>query len=121
MRYSKTRINKYRNNKVTYKGIEFDSKKEFQRYLVLADMQKNNEIEYLELQPKFLLLKKYKDNQGVTEREVNYIADFMYIKNGRVYVEDVKSKITKKDSTYILKRKLFKQNYPDYYFIENVM
>lgn len=118
-KYVVKKQNKYKNKKVTFNGMEFDSKKELHRYIELKNMLKNGDVEKLERQVEFVLLDSFKDNNGKTERSVKYIADFMYTINGIVYVEDVKSKITKKDSTYIIKRKLFKKNFPNYIFIEN--
>lgn len=118
-KYVVKKQNKYKNKKVTFNGMEFDSKKELHRYIELRNMLKNGDVEKLERQVEFVLLDSFKDNNGKTERSVKYIADFMYTINGIVYVEDVKSKITKKDSTYIIKRKLFKKNFPNYIFIEN--
>ncbi|SFE90105.1 DUF1064 domain-containing protein [Peptostreptococcus sp. D1] len=118
-KYVVKKQNKYKNKKITFNGMEFDSKKELHRYIELKNMLKNGNVEKLERQVEFVLLDSFKDNNGKTERSVKYIADFMYTINGIVYVEDVKSKITKKDSTYIIKRKLFKKNFPNYIFIEN--
>lgn len=118
-KYVVKKQNKYKNKKVTFNGMEFDSKKELHRYIELKNMLKNGDVEKLERQVEFVLLDSFKDNNGKTERSVKYIADFTYTINGIVYVEDVKSKITKKDSTYIIKRKLFKKNFPNYIFIEN--
>lgn len=114
-------MNKYRNNKVEVDGIKFDSKKEANRYLELKLLERAGEISDLELQPEFVLLPSYVDNQGRRERVIKYISDFKYTdnRNGKVYVEDVKSNITKKDKTYVIKKKFFKNMYPEYIFIEN--
>jgi hypothetical protein len=48
-------------------------------------------ISRLERQVKFDLLPNQKDPDGkVIERKVQYVADFVYMKNGKVVVEDVK-------------------------------
>ena len=49
------------------------------------------------------------------ERAVKYIADFVYIENGKTIVEDAKGFKTEK---YIIKRKLFKYKYPECEFRE---
>lgn len=94
---------KYGNKKVTAFGITFDSKKEMQRYLVLKDAQENGLISELTLQPRWELLpakkeqyvKHLKTKDKICERTVmlpiHYTADFSYIKDGELIVEDVKS------------------------------
>ena len=106
-------MNKYRNKKVTVDMYVFDSIAESKRYKELTLLERVKEINNLELQKKYLLIDKQKD-----ERAVYYIADFYYIENGQEIVEDVKSRITAKDKTYILKRKLFKNKYPNIEFRE---
>lgn len=99
----KVRQNKYGNIKTVIDKIKFDSKKEAERYLVLKDMLKHKEISNLELQPKFLLQDSFR-YMNKTERKICYIADFKYIKDGQIIVEDVKGK---KTDVYKLKKKLF--------------
>lgn len=72
-------------------------------------MQKAKKIKNLELQPKFLLQESFK-KKGKTYRKIEYIADFKYIENGQVIVEDVKGMETKE---FKIKRKLFEYKYPD--------
>ena len=43
--------NKYHAKKQYYKGMRFDSKKEFQRYLILEKMEKQRMIFNLEIHP----------------------------------------------------------------------
>lgn len=99
----KSKRAKYNNEKVEYEGIIFDSRKEYQRYRELLLKQKAGLIGFLQLQVSFLLIEK-----SETERECNYVADFVYIDatTGEKIVEDVKSEMTRKLSTYIMKRKL---------------
>ena len=101
---------KYRSKKTTLDGIQFDSKKEAQRYAELLLLQKGGIISDLKLQVKFEIIPKQKD-----ERAAHYIADFVYQENGKTVAEDTKGYKTKE---YILKRKLFKYNYPDINFKE---
>ena len=105
--------NKYRNVKTEIGGMVFDSKKEANRFQELAMLQKAGIIKNLECQKKFLIIPKTKD-----EREVYYLADFVYELDGKQICEDVKSRITRKNTTYIIKRKLFKHLYPDWEFRE---
>lgn len=94
---------KYNNEKVEYEGIIFDSRKEYKRYRELLILQKAGLIGLLQMQVSFLLIAK-----SETERECKYVADFVYIdaKSGAKIVEDVKSEMTRKLPTYIMKRKL---------------
>lgn len=82
--------------------MTFDSKKEYNRYLELKLLERAKEISNLERQKEFVLIPK---QQG--ERAVTYKADFCYTdKGGAFVVEDVKSEATRKNKTYIIKRKL---------------
>ena len=105
---------KYGNTKTVVRNIVFDSKKESERYLELAMLQKAGVIKNLERQKRFEIVPKTKD-----ERAVYYCADFVYEENGKLVCEDVKSPATRRDKTYIIKRKLFKYNYPEYEFRES--
>lgn len=97
---------KFNNRKIKVDGLVFDSKREYNRWLELSVLEKQNDIEKLERQVKFELLPKQKG-----ERAVIYIADHVYLYGEILVVEDVKSKITKKQSDYIIKRKMFKYFY----------
>lgn len=112
---------KYRNKKVTYNGITFDSKKEYNRYLYLRDLEDKGEIKDLKMQVPYelipsqyepdIILKSGKAKRGrLIERPCIYIADFVYFENGadRVVVEDTKGFRTK---DYIIKRKLMLHKY----------
>ena len=84
-------MNKYRNKKVMVDGIVFDSRKEGQRWKELKVLESSGEIEKLERQVKFQLLPRQTGSDGkVLERKVEYVADFVYIRDGKVIVEDVK-------------------------------
>ena len=101
MRYAQT---KYYNKKVVVDGIEFDSKKEGQRYRELSLMQRAGKITGLRLQVPFELLPnqyetvtvqlktKTKEVEKLVERKVEYVADFVYtdLETGETVVEDVK-------------------------------
>ena len=94
---------KYGNKKVEVNGILFDSKREARRYLDLRAMEIAGQIQNLRLQVKYELLPSQRINGRVVEREVTYVADFVYEQNGEAVVEDSKGHRTK---DYILKRKL---------------
>lgn len=109
--------NKYRNKKTTYDGITFDSKKEANHYLALKQMKKLGIIKDLKLQVKFELQPSFKYN-GETIRSINYYADFTYIQDNKLIVEDVKSAATRKDKVYIIKKKMLLYKYKDIEFRE---
>lgn len=107
---------KYKNRKVEYEGLVFDSKKEMKRYIQLEQYQKAGAISDLKRQVKYLLIpaQREPDTVGIKggrkqgkliEREVAYYADFEYIdtNTGEKVVEDTKGMKTKE---YILKRKM---------------
>ena len=100
---------KYKNNKVTVDNIQFDSKSEAARYSQLKIMEGKGLIDNLELQPAFIIQDSCKimyEGKKKTQLKIKYIADFMYIENGKVIVEDVKSLFTSKDSVYKIKKKM---------------
>ena len=99
-------MSKYRNHKVTVNGITYDSKKEAHRHAELLLMERAGIISNLDRQIKFVLIPSQRIDGKVVERECVYIADFRYIQNGEVVVEDVKSEITRKEKSFVIKRKL---------------
>ena len=117
MIYKRKKGSKYKNIK-TADG--FDSKKERKRYLELEMLQKAGVIRCLAKQAPFELLPTFKDKQGITERGIKYIADFVYYDNEKksLVIEDVKSPFTRRLPAYVIKRKLVKKIYPDYLFLE---
>ena len=96
---------KYRNQKVSMGDHSFDSKKEMNRFLELSLLQKAGEIEDLRCQVKYVLIPAQRDEKTnkLLERECSYVADFAYLRGGRLVVEDTKGFRTK---DYIIKRKL---------------
>ena len=91
-------MTKYNNSKTMVFGILFDSKAEAARYLELRALEKAGAITELHTQVWFELIPAM-----AGERSVNYVADFTYIKDGKMIVEDVKGV---KTQAYILKRKM---------------
>ena len=100
-------MNKYHAKRWELDGKVFDSQKEARRYQELRLMERAGLIMNLRMQFPFVLIPEQKDESGkVLERAVKYKADFMYLtKDGKIVVEDVKSKATK-TREYIIKRKL---------------
>lgn len=99
--------NKFGAQKTEVDGITFDSKREASRYCELKMMQRAGEISDLELQPVFRL--EVPDARvGGFMFICRYIADFRYLKNGEVVVEDAKSPATAKLEVFRLKKKLMR-------------
>ena len=94
---------KYGNKKIEVLGIKFDSKREARRYLDLKAAESAGVIHNLRLQVKYLLIPSQRIDGRVVEREVSYVADFVFEENGETVVEDTKGHRTK---DYIIKRKL---------------
>lgn len=104
--------NKYNARKVTVLGHEFDSKKEADRFLTLCGELNRGEISDLRGQVEYELIPAQKKANGKTERAVKYIADFVYNKDGKTIVEDVKG--YRKGAAYaifVIKRKLMLAKY----------
>lgn len=118
----KQKPSKYRSKKVKYieDGEEKvkDSQKEYSRLIYLRQLEKEGKISDLQEQVPFLLQEAIRVNGRTLEKAIKYIADYTYSEGGDKIVEDVKSKATKKNHTYILKRKLFRARYPEYIFRE---
>ena len=105
--------NKYHAKKYTSSdGEVFDSKREARRYEELCLLQRAGRIQNLQRQVKFILVPAQREPDRVgrvrgasIEREVSYIADFVYVDpdSGKQVVEDVKGLRTK---DYVIKRKL---------------
>lgn len=88
--------NKYGAKKTVVDGFTFASKREAARYKELLVLQRARQISQLELQPEYPLV--------INGMKIGkYIADFMYVENGSVVVEDAKGF---KTPVYRLKKKL---------------
>jgi len=100
----------------------FDSTSEYERYLVLLDMELNGAITDLKRQITFELLPqqtkvvrkqlktKIKDIIKIVERPMTYTCDFTYYKDGEYVVEDHKGDKWNVDELVRIKKKLL------YYF-----
>lgn len=100
------RTSKYLNKKVIIDGHKFDSKKESLRYLELKQLEASGEIKLLKMQYPIILFEKSKYG-----RAIKYVADFTYIKDGQLVVEDVKSAFTRKNPVYRLKKRIVAEKY----------
>ena len=96
-------INKYKNKKVEFEGIKFDSEMEKDFYLYLLKKHKKEDII---IQPSYTLLEAFLDKGGKLVRAITYKADFEVL--GVLY--DVKGIVL---PVFLLKEKLFKYKYPE--------
>jgi hypothetical protein len=105
---------KYGNKKVTRNGETYDSIKEANRHAVLKLLERSGKISGLQRQVKFVLIPAQYEPDTIgpkggvrrgklLEREVFYVADFVYTQDGKQVVEDTKGFRT---ADYILKRKM---------------
>lgn len=106
------RRNKYKNKKVVYDDIQFDSIVEKDRYVYLKKKEEAGLIKNLELQKRYILQDKF-TYKNKTIRAITYIADFYYIENDIEVVEDVKGVLTE---VFKIKEKMFKNKYRDISF-----
>ena len=106
-------MNKFNAKRTTVDDITFHSKGEARRYAELRLMERAGLIQNIELQPKFMLLEAFTDEDGVRHRAITYTADFRYLENGASIVEDFKGRETE---VFKLKRKMFASRYPGYKF-----
>lgn len=112
------RNGKYNAKKVRTEDGSFMSKKELKRWNELKLQEEAGVISDLRKQVKFVLIPAQREpdtigkrggvHKGKTiEREVSYIADFVYIKDGKQIVEDTKG--LRKGNAYdlfVVKRKM---------------
>lgn len=121
MAWMRSNYNKYNNQKTVVDGITFDSKREARRYSELLLLEKAGAIQNLQRQVRFELAEAVRETDTVGRRGgkikgkqilpgVYYIADFVYMENGQMVVEDVKSEATK-TAVYEVKKKWMYQKY----------
>lgn len=102
---------KYRSQDVVSEnGIQFRSKKELKRYKELMELLAAGVISDLKLEPQFTLIEGYKKPNGERVKRMRYTADFSYIRDGKLVVEDVKSRPTKTTS-YQIRKNMMKDKY----------
>jgi len=94
-------VSKYKAQRTECDGKIFDSKKEAHRYGELKMLERSGIIANLELQPAFEI-------EVAGRRICKYRADFRYVENGAITVEDVKGVRT---PLYRLKKKLVEALY----------
>jgi hypothetical protein len=100
---------KFRNTKVEVDGQKFDSKKEAHRWSVLRILEEEGTIFNLVRQVTFSLQPAV--NLAGEKRKkpaLRYTADFVYVAEDRLIVEDTKSDATRKLASYRNKKHLMK-------------
>ena len=111
--------NKYNAKKTVIDGIEFDSKKEARRYAVLKALEDAGKISGLKRQVEFILIPEQREPDTIgsrggihkgklIERKCSYVADFVYMEDGNLVVEDTKGM---RLPDYVIKRKLLLYNH----------
>ena len=97
------KINKYKNKKVEYHGIKFDSQKERNYYIKLKVLEEYGKIKDLKLQVKFELQPKFQF-RNKTIQAISYVADFTYYdEENKLHIVDTKGIRTE---VYKLKKKM---------------
>ena len=83
-------MSKYRSRQVDVDGLSFDSQAEANRYAELQLLERSEEITDLRVHPSWILQPRFLKPDGRIVRPITYEADFAYIENDRLVVEDVK-------------------------------
>lgn len=99
--------NKYKNKKVIYDKIKFDSELEGLVYLKLKELARDRDDIVYRLQPRYTVHDGYTFG-GRTIRKIDYVADFEILVNGKVYVLDTKGVLT---DVFRIKEKMFMKKY----------
>lgn len=109
---------KYNNKTFEADGYKWDSKKEYQRWLVLKDAEAQGLITGLQRQVKFELIpavrEEYVEHLKTKDRiktrtlqlAICYTCDFAYYKDGEYIVSDVKASPKMLPKEYVLKKKM---------------
>ena len=109
---------KYNNKTFEADGYKWDSKKEYQRWLVLKEAEAKGLITDLQRQVKFELIPavreeyvehlktKDKIKTRTLQLAICYTCDFTYYKDGEYIVSDVKASPKMLPKEYILKKKI---------------
>lgn len=94
---------KYKNKKVIYNGIKFDSQKERNYYIKLKLLEDTGKIKDLKLQVKYELQPKFQfGNKNI--QAISYIADFTYLdEENKLHIVDTKGVRT---DVYKIKKKM---------------
>lgn len=110
---------RYNHTKVEADGLKFDSKKEYERYLVLKKEVEDGNISNLRTQVTYELIPavteeyvehlktKDKIKTRTLQRPITWTADFVYNKGDEEIVEDVKPSKFLLSDRFVIKEKLF--------------
>ena len=100
------RKSKHNNKKCEFNGMQFDSHRELSRYTQLLTDLRMGSIRDLHRQVTFVLAPAVhiESNKRKTPA-LRYVADFIYVEDGRLIVEDVKGMKTR---AYLQKKHLMK-------------
>lgn len=109
--------NKYHAKKTKLGDITFDSKKESRDWQQLCMLEACGIISNLRRQVHFELQPAYVNNQGKKIRAIEYVADFVYKKDDKIYVQDSKGGKATQTDIFRLKKKLFEYKFPGYIFV----
>ena len=102
-------MNKFNAKKVHTDEGDFDSKREYARWRDLQLLQRAGKISQLRRQVRFQLCETPYDEDGkALFRGVSYVADFVYVEDGKTVVEDCKGFRT---DAYQIKKKWFYDRY----------
>ncbi len=110
--YQLPRKEKYGRVKKVIDGITFDSTVEAEAWRILKLWEAAGAITELEVQPAFQLEPGFFID-GKKVRAIKYRADFLFVKDGRKTVVDVKGVQTQ---AFVIKSKLFKARFPQLVF-----
>lgn len=103
----KLKTPKYKNRKIENEDGKFDSAKEYRRFKELQILQRAGVISGLTCQAAYVLAEPVKfSGESRAKPALRYVADFQYVENGKLVVEDVKSKITKENPVFRIKKHL---------------
>lgn len=117
-RFKREKGKKYNNKTFEADGYKWDSKKEYQRWLVLKDAEAKGLITDLQRQVKFELIPavreeyvehlktKDKIKTRTLQLAICYTCDFTYYKDGEYIVSDVKASPKMLPKEYVLKKKI---------------
>ena len=96
-------------------GVVWDSTTEYNLGLKLKKLQEEGKIKDLQFQVEFVLIPAFKDGQGVSNRKMSYLADFVYIDvvTNKKIICDAKGSEMNIDPTFKNKWKLLKYLHKD--------
>lgn len=104
--YGSNKSGRINHETVKVGDITFDSISEKDRYLELIIMERAGTISNLRCHPEYELIPTQRIPGKPTLRRHRYTADFEYVRDGELIIEDVKSEYTRQERDYIINRKL---------------